>query len=202
MRWPGHVAAGATSWALAATYDIPITVVALAGATLPSDGRVFDGVDLTAVLLHGVPSPRNCVFHWHDSSLQKGGEGLSAVHCGDFKAHFSTQGDYAKEARQGKTPWPVGKQDPPLLFNLTADASETVNIDPSSAAYTEQMNIIRAARKLHLASIVPVCSQDRLPCGGSNISFAVCGDRDSKAKYPEWPECTITPAAWGAKSCV
>lgn len=43
VRWPGRVAAGATSWALAATYDIPVTILSLAGGKLADDGRAFDG---------------------------------------------------------------------------------------------------------------------------------------------------------------
>ena len=46
---------------------------------------------VTATLLHGAAAPRQCTFHWHDSSLTHDGEGLAAVHCGDHKAHFSTQ---------------------------------------------------------------------------------------------------------------
>jgi arylsulfatase A len=209
VHWPGHIAAGAISWALVATYDIPVTVIALAGGQLPDD-RVFDGRDLTATLLHGAPSPRTCIFHWHDSGgysgVSNGGQqGLSAVRCGDYKAHFSTQNDFAHEANRGKS-WPVGTQNPPLLFNLRKSPSETDNIDPTSAEYRLQMKLINDARQQHLQSITPVCSQNyevaRGGCGGNNISYAVCGDRQSKSKYPQWPECTISPAAWGAKSCV
>jgi arylsulfatase A len=148
------------------------------------------------------------VFHWYTSAGagSEAAAGLTAVHCGDFKAHFTTQGDYAKEARQGKTPWPKGPKNPPLLFNLSADPSETTNVDPSTEVYAAQMKIIRAAQQQHLQSIEPVCSQNYGPeqggCGGVNISYGVCGDKESKAKYPQWPKCTITPATWEIKLCV
>jgi arylsulfatase A len=198
------VAAGATSWAITTTYDIFPTVLSLAGGELPTD-RVFDGKDLTDVLLTGAASPHACVFHWYDSAMTKDGEGLSAVRCGEMKAHFYTQGDYGHFANRSIV-WPTGKQDPPLLFNLSADPSETSNVDSQSAAYTTALATIRAARDAHLATIVPVCSQDKGAaqggCGGNDIKLAVCGDENSKAKYPQWPKCTITPANWDAKSCV
>ena len=195
VRWPGHVQAGVTSWEIATTYDIMPTVVSLAGGQLPV-GRVFDGKDLSKVLLSGGPSPHECVFHWHDSSS----DGLSAVRCGNYKAHFSTQNDFAVEANRSKS-WPRGKHDPPLLFNLRADPSETYQIDPESYEYARNMATIRAARDKHVASIVPVCSQDRPPCGGNDVAYAVCGDPDSKKKYPFWPKCTTTPEIWNTKAC-
>ena len=39
-------------------------------------------------------------------------------------------------------------------------------------------------------------------CGGVNISYAVCGDEDSRSRYPQWPKCTITPSVWDTKLCV
>ena len=177
-------------------------------------------MDLTETLLHGAPSPRQCTFHWHDSKLTDDGSGLAAVRCGDHKAHFYTQGDYAIAGGRSKTWGKGGKQDPPLLFNLTvrastvlsvvtvatscrqacsflqqnvksrsesyrgqtragnrhrklagedrlfesfesqADETETHNIDPSTDEYTSTMALINAAREKHLASIVPVCSQN------------------------------------------
>jgi arylsulfatase A-like enzyme len=200
VRWPGHIKADATTFEIATTYDIYPTVLSLAGGTLPTD-RTFDGKDLSSMLMSGGASPHECVFHWHDSQLKNGGEGLSAVRCGDMKAHFYTQGDYAKQANRTKS-WPVGKQDPPLLFNLTADPTETENIDPKSAEYEALLKKISSARDAHVASIVPVCSQDKPPCGGNDVAYAVCGDPNSKAKYPQWPKCTISPDNWAAKSCV
>jgi arylsulfatase A len=180
--------------------DIYPTVLSLAGGVLPTD-RIFDGKDLSSMLLSGGGSPHKCIFHWHDSELKQDGKGLSAVRCGDIKAHFYTQGDYAKQANRSKA-WPVGKQDPPLLFNLTADATETENIDPKSVEYAVLLGEITSARDEHVASIVPVCSQDIGPCGGQDASYAVCGDPNSTAKYPQWPRCTISPENWAAKPCI
>lgn len=202
VRWPGRIPAGVTSWALATTYDIYPTVMRLAGGSMPP-GRVYDGKDLSAVLLSGASTPHACLFHWHDSELGQGGRGLSAVRCGDYKAHFYTQNDYATEANRSKS-WPAGKQDPPLLFLLTqTEQSETVQVDPASEEYASHMKVIGRARDAHLASIAPVCSQNKASeCGGTNWSYAICADHDSKSKFPQWPLCTITPAGWTAKTCV
>lgn len=196
VRWPGHVAAGATSWALATTYDIFPTALSLAGGKLPAD-RVIDGRDLTDVLLYGKASPHKCLFHWHDSSSDGG---ISAIRCGDYKVHYFTQDDFAIEANRSKS-WPTGKQDPPLMFNIRQDPSETHTVHHSSNEYKKHIAIINAAKVEHLATIVPVCSQDKAPCGGNNRSYAVCGDQNSQAKYPQWPACTTTPANWEKKLC-
>jgi len=199
VRWPGRVAANATTWEIGTTYDIFPTVLSLAGGELPKD-RAIDGRDLSGVLLAGAKSPHQCVFHWHDSTMTDDGSGLSAVRCGDHKAHFYTQPDFGKEAN--RTSWPIGKQDPPLLFNISADPSETDQIDATTEEYKAHLAIISAARDAHLATIVPVCSQDKAPCGGDNLTYAVCGDPDSQKKYPQWPKCTTTPSTWEVQPCV
>lgn len=198
VRWPGRVAAGATSWKLATTYDIYPTVLSLAGGQLPED-RVFDGQDLSDMLLSKAASPHECLFHWHDT--KKNG-GISAVRCGDYKVHYFTQSDFATEANLGKRSWPRGHQDPPLMFNIMSDPTETEQVDPSSEEYKTQFEIINRARDKHLSSIIPVCSQDKAPCGGSNVKYAVCGDPLSKFKYPRWPRCTTTPKNWAKRPCV
>jgi arylsulfatase len=50
IRWPGHVAANTTSYAMFSTMDFLPTFASILGAKLPSD-RPIDGVDQTAVLL-------------------------------------------------------------------------------------------------------------------------------------------------------
>ena len=106
------------SFEIVTTYDVYPTVLNLAMGKLPTN---LDGKDLSAMLLSGAPSPHKCIYHWHDSDLTNDGKGLSAVRCGDIKAHFYTQDDYAKEANRSKA-WPTGKQDPPLLFNQNVSA--------------------------------------------------------------------------------
>ena len=120
--------------------------------------------------------------------------------CGFSQVHYFTQDDFAIEANRSKS-WPTGKQDPPLMFNIRQDPSETHTVHHSSNEYKKHIAIINAAKVEHLATIVPVCSQDKAPCGGNNRSYAVCGDQNSQAKYPQWPACTTTPANWEKKLC-
>eukprot|EP00928_Gymnodinium_smaydae_P032160 TRINITY_DN23365_c0_g1_i1.p1 TRINITY_DN23365_c0_g1~~TRINITY_DN23365_c0_g1_i1.p1 ORF type:complete len:561 (-),score=106.83 TRINITY_DN23365_c0_g1_i1:132-1814(-) len=97
VRWPGRIAPGSISTAVAATYDIFVTVAALAGAALPED-RVIDGQDLSGILLRGAPEPSRCLFHYKgrpSTGLPPAADdpkpGLWAVRCGAYKAHFVTQ---------------------------------------------------------------------------------------------------------------
>ncbi len=108
------------------------------------------GVDLTETLLKGTPSPRECTFHWHDSSLQNDGSGLAAVRCGDFKAHFYTQGDYAIAGGRVKSWGKGGKQVPPLLFNLTADPTGAALQHSTMHAFIDKLKLLFAtgAQKL------------------------------------------------------
>lgn len=166
---------------------------------------MLDGADLSGVLLSGSASPHTCLFHWHDSNMQTG---LAAVRCGNYKAHFATQKDYADAAagRGGKS-WPVGKHDPPLMFNVRTDPSETTPVDPNSKEFTDALAAINAARTAHLASVVTVCSQNHPPCGGNSgpgpFGYAVCGDPDSRKTHPQYPPCTSTPGVWArGKPCV
>ena len=86
-----------------------------------------------------------------------------------YKVHYATQPDFADAAagRGGKS-WPTGTHDPPLMFNIRADPSETKQINPKSAEFAQNLATVNAARAAHLASIIPVCSQNKAnACGGS-----------------------------------
>ena len=62
IHWPGKIKPG-ISTAVAATYDIFSTSLALAGVAEPSD-RFIDGVDLSPVLFEGAEeSAHKCLFH-------------------------------------------------------------------------------------------------------------------------------------------
>ena len=72
IHWPGKIKPG-ISTAVAATYDIFSTSLALAGVAEPSD-RFIDGVDLSPVLFEGAEeSAHKCLFHcerWRYHSSQ------------------------------------------------------------------------------------------------------------------------------------
>jgi len=108
--WPGTIKPGVTA-ELASTLDVLPTACALAGAPLPQD-RVYDGYDLTGLLKSGGASPRNEMFYYR-------GQDLFAVRQGPWKAHFTTQIGYGGKPEQ---------HDPPVLYNLEHDPSETIDV--------------------------------------------------------------------------
>jgi arylsulfatase A-like enzyme len=80
-RWPGHVAAGATSDFAGAFWDVMPTFAEPAGASIPN-GLQLDGVSLMPTLL-GRPGQR---VHDHLYWESPAGQGAQAVRTGDWKA--------------------------------------------------------------------------------------------------------------------
>jgi len=111
IAWrPGMIAPGVTA-ELASTLDLLPTVCALAGVAPPAD-RPLDGYDL-APLLRGEPSPREEMFYYR-------GPDLYAVRHGRWKAHLVTRPGYGPGERE--------EHDPPILYDLEADPSETTDV--------------------------------------------------------------------------
>ncbi|MDX1639646.1 MAG: sulfatase [Balneolaceae bacterium] len=110
--WPGTIPKGVVTQELGTTMDLFSTSLSLGGAELPAD-RVIDGVDLTPVLTGEGGSVRESVYYYRE-------EKLYAVRKGAWKAHFITQSAYV-----GDEPL---EQDPPELYNLEVDPSESYNI--------------------------------------------------------------------------
>jgi arylsulfatase A-like enzyme len=104
-RWPGKVPAGAVSEEPWAFWDFLPTAAALAGATLPED-RVFDGLDVSALLLGG-KAPRRESFYWE---LHEGAS-LQAVR---FDGHW-------KAVKNG----PKAKVE---IYDLSVDAAESSDL--------------------------------------------------------------------------
>ncbi len=139
FRWPGKVKPGVVM-ELGSTLDLFPTIVALTNQQLPND-RVFDGYDLSNVLLRQGESPRNEIFYYRDTEVY-------AVRQGQRKVHFITQDEY-------------GNQDqtihrPPLVYDLGVDPAEKFNIANSQAAFIDKM---RELLKRHTATIEPVINQ-------------------------------------------
>lgn len=210
VRWKGTVPPGRISSALVATYDIFATIIALAKAPAP-EHVVLDGKDLTQVLISDAPSPHRCLMFYHSpQSNEANTSGVAAVRCGDYKAHFFTH----STEPESKRPVPDGVHDPPIIFNLASDIGESKPLDLTSpdvaAAHTE----IVAAMKAHLATVdlVPnqmigsaACTNSGTTApscvGGNDIDLAICKDPNSKADWPQWPNCTSTPQYYGSEEC-
>jgi arylsulfatase A-like enzyme len=138
--WPGQIRAGVVNTNLACLMDLFPTALKLAGATVPAD-RVIDGVDLSGLLLGGAANPRRVFFYYR-------GTRLFAVRKDQWKLHLFTQKGYGQPKPEA--------HDPPLLFDLNTDPSETFNVSTNHPAIvTELLQQIET----HRASVAPVPSQ-------------------------------------------
>jgi len=139
MWCPGLIKPGVVM-ELGTTLDLLPTFCRLADISLPGD-RIYDGYDISPVLLGTGPSNRDVVFYYRDTEV-------FAVRKGAFKAHFITQTEYG-------TDMPV-IQDPPLLFNLNTDPSEKYNVANERPEVIEELRVILQS---HKATVIPVENQ-------------------------------------------
>ena len=137
--WPGRIKPGVTSQ-VASTLDLFPTFPRLAGAELPDD-RPMDWADLSPLLLESKPLEREVFCYYR-------GTRLFAARLGPWKAHFQTQGSYGDPK--------VVTHEPPLLFNLEVDPSESHDV---AAQYPEQLARIIAAVERHRAKLTVAPSQ-------------------------------------------
>jgi arylsulfatase A len=111
-RWPGQIAARRTSDAISINCDLFPTLAAIAGAPLPA-GVEIDGRDIRALLNGDHHSPHDHLFFFANAQI-------AAVRNQDWRlvlrAYYLTF-----EA-------PLERLNARLLFNVTADPGETVNL--------------------------------------------------------------------------
>jgi arylsulfatase A len=215
--WPGRIAAGRASDSLVATYDIFPTVMQLAGAggALPA-GLVLDGIDLSSVLFGSPSTPsiqsggaghesggagHDCIMFYHSPHTAHDAmalTSLAAIRCGKYKVYWLVD-------QTSSTPLPAGittgvrSLDDPLIFDLSTDWSEDRPLTPNSSDWKAAKTAAEAARLRHVTSLTPVLNQMDL---GSGHEYAICGAPNSKAKYPDLPNCTVTPGNWAPPICL
>ena len=183
--WPGRIPAGARSEATVSALDVFPTFAALAGIRLPA-GRVYDGVDLSQVLLAGAraPPPRPAGALFHPNS---GGEGQ----IGDLET-VRLAGDLAdlvaKYRTGGKLPSCDGRRapdayhDPPLVFDLRNDPGQTAPLGAADArharavaAAAEALRRIRASIAADNTTVSSYATDDRArPCCGPKEPLCRC----------------------------
>ena len=133
--WPGTIPAGAVTSEPAATLDLLPTAARLAGVDLPA-GHTSDGFDLVPLLTaQADEGPRDAVFTYRNAEL-------FAARVGRWKAHYVTQAGYGKE--------PPMRHDPPLLFDLYADPSESWSV---AAQHPDVLRRIADRVAAHRASL-------------------------------------------------
>ncbi len=131
---PGTIEPGVVE-GIGSSLDLLPTIAAFTGASLP-EGVVLDGVDLSPTLKSGEPSPREeMIFYRRDE--------LFAIRKGPYKAHFVTETSYVADTQ-------YTRHDPPLLFHLDEDPSESYNI---AAQHPEVIEEIYALAREHDAGV-------------------------------------------------
>ncbi|MDF1858703.1 MAG: sulfatase [Verrucomicrobiales bacterium] len=125
FHWPGKIAP-ATVDGMGANLDLYATFATLAGSDdLPSEKPGWMSTDLTPALLEGKPSPRT---NWlYNRSVYRSGK---------HKIHYVTKHPTNAETRKKS---PMTKHDPPLLYDLDADISETTNLTGDHPGIVEQL---------------------------------------------------------------
>ncbi|MCP5117974.1 MAG: sulfatase-like hydrolase/transferase, partial [bacterium] len=112
-RWPGKIPAGVTTSAFGTTMDLLPTFARLSGAEVPND-RVYDGADISDVLLNNAPGREPLHYYWFRHQLR-------AVRQGAWKLHVITNSpsNGTREATRHAEP---------LLFNLKSDPGERTDV--------------------------------------------------------------------------
>jgi arylsulfatase A-like enzyme len=136
--WPGSIRSSVVT-GIGSELDLLPTLASLAGATPPSD-RILDGFDLSPTLRGSAPSPRQTLIYY-------GGETLSAVRHGSYKAHFVVP---------AATPAASAAMPPPLLYDLDQDPSEKFDL---ASKRPEMVAELRRIADEHARTVVPVKNQ-------------------------------------------
>jgi arylsulfatase A len=126
---------------IGSTLDLLPTIAGLTGSTLP-EGVKLDGYDLSPTLRDSAPSPRREMIFYR-------GDEVFAVRLGPHKAHFKTMTEYVGQKA------PVAHQ-PPLLYNLEFDPSESIDISSQSS---DVVTALQSLKTEHEATIQPVENQ-------------------------------------------
>ncbi len=151
--WPGKIKP-AVVMDMGTTMDLLPTFSALSGTELATD-RVYDGYDISPLLMGTGKSERETVFYYR-------GEQVYAIRKGDFKVHFITQLEYGNPTAHPITDPPVELEnsatilDQPLLYNVSVDPGERYNI---AQDHPEVLAEIRKVLEHHKAGIVAVENQ-------------------------------------------
>jgi arylsulfatase A-like enzyme len=122
--WPGKIPAGAVTESFGTTMDLLPTFLKLAGLGVPKD-RVFDGADLSEVLLENRPGREPLLFYYLGPELQ-------AVRKGPWKLHLAATNPGIGEN------W-VTCFERPQLYNLLQDPSEKYDVSDSNPETVEDL---------------------------------------------------------------
>jgi len=132
IRWPGKVAAGASSSALFTTLDLLPTFANLTGFKVPED-RVIDGVDQTGLLLGKSPAGnRDNFFYVSHINRRENTYTVNGMRQGKWKFLKAkhTVAEYAVDRE---------REEVPELYDLENDIGETDNLASKHPDIIQQM---------------------------------------------------------------
>jgi arylsulfatase A-like enzyme len=147
--WPGKIAPGSVSGAVAGTIDLLPTCVSLAGGKVPAD-PVIDGRDLTP-LLFGLTNESQREAHYYFASYN-----LQAVRQGPWKLAIATQPETMGKAAADDA------RINPRLYNLDTEISEQTNLA------SQHPDIVARLQSLAIRMEAEICGKEpkaRRPAG-------------------------------------
>jgi arylsulfatase A-like enzyme len=128
--WPGKIAPGSSTDAVAGTIDLLPTAVSLAGGTVP-DQPVIDGRDISPLLFgKSQTSPREAHYYWSQYQLQ-------AVRQGPWKLALVPQNE-----TMGRGIEPDADSKEPRLYNLDKEIGEKTNLAASNPEVVARMKAL------------------------------------------------------------
>lgn len=151
--WPTKLKEGVVM-DMGTTMDLLPTFCKLSNTEIKTD-RVYDGYDISPLLLGTGEGERDLVFYYR-------GQEVYAVRKGAYKAHFIIQNEYGNNTAHPITnPMLELKNTPtvlekPLLYNLNVDPGERYNI---ADAHPEIIEAIRRDLKIHSDGVKHVENQ-------------------------------------------
>jgi arylsulfatase A-like enzyme len=140
--WPGTIKP-ATISGIGVNVDLMRTLASLVGSSLPN-ARTYDSIDLSRTLLNGEPSPRNEWFYYGVPG------NLWAARVGQYKLVFESWDSVGKEEEFERGYSNHRTYDPPLLFDLSTDLAERLDVAHEHPAIVAQ---IKDAIALHRQSL-------------------------------------------------
>lgn len=121
-RWPGRIQAGTTSAALIAHLDLPATLAALTGASVPA-GECRDSVNVLPALL----------------GTSQQGRADFVAHVGGMRGPFGLRSGSWKYIGGGSRAVAANKNAAPQLYDLATDPGESNNLAASQPAKRQEL---------------------------------------------------------------
>lgn len=145
IRWPGRIAPGSVSGALAANLDVLPTLVEACGLSKPA--LPIDGISFMPVLRSEAVKVRDEFAYYY-------GDKLEAVRKGRWKLHlphaYRSYENMPPPPRDGAPSPTTQKQIELSLYDLTADPSERVNLASANPEVVKELQAFAAEERKRL----------------------------------------------------